>query len=128
MHAPLNAVAIGAASIEDWYLNSPDHNPRIAMEQLLQRLDASGYELVAVPALPCPVRRGQVWKDDDPRGYGRLLRVVEITETHAIVEQVSARDGYTAQTGRRTRIRLDRFKPGRNGYSLVKDAPSEDGR
>lgn len=67
------------------------------------------------------VEKGQVWADNDKRGYGRHLRVVELTETHAVVEQVSARDKspHPATIGRRTRIRLDRFKPTSTGYRLV---------
>lgn len=59
------------------------------------------------------VEVGQVWADNDPRGYGRKLRVVEVDQTHATVEAVAD------QRGRRTRIRLDRFRQTANGYRLV---------
>lgn len=86
------------------------------------------------------VRVGQVWQDNDKREYGRKLRVVEIVNVHipgqssptgvphAVVELVAGRGvGYgQAKPGRRTRIRLDRFKPTANGYRLVQDAPMED--
>ena len=85
------------------------------------------------------VRPGQIWADNDKRGYGRTVRVVEIVERHiggrpsmgrgvlhAVVEQVSARDGYRPAGGRRTTIRLDRFRPTASGYRLVQDAPAQD--
>lgn len=52
---------------------------------------------------------GQVWADNDPRGYGRRLRIVEIDGTHAVVH-----DGT-----RQSRIRLDRFRPTNTGYRYV---------
>lgn len=71
-----------------------------------------------------PVEPGQIWADNDPRAYGRHLRVLELTETHAVVEQVSTRDKspHPATIGRRTRIRLDRFRPTSTGYRLVRHA------
>lgn len=65
---------------------------------------------------------GQIWQDNDKRGYGRRIRIVEITGTHAVVEQVVGRDHAQAQPGRRTRIRLDRFRPTRTGYRYIDDA------
>lgn len=128
MPAPLEAVAIGAASIEDWHLNSPDHNPHTAMQQLLQHLESSGYKLIHAPADRVLVQPKQVWRDDDPRGYGRLLRIEEVTDTHAVVVQISSRTTGTQQIGRRSRILLRRFKPGSHGYSLVADVPAVDGQ
>ncbi|WP_393101686.1 hypothetical protein [Streptomyces sp. LN325] len=29
---------------------------------------------------------GQIWQDNDPRSYGRKVRIVEIDDTHAVVE------------------------------------------
>lgn len=52
---------------------------------------------------------GQIWQDNDPRGHGRRIRIMEIDDTHAVVH-----DGK-----RRTRIRLDRFRPTSTGYRYV---------
>lgn len=73
------------------------------------------------------VRVGQVWADNDSRGYGgygRQVRVVELTDTHAVVELHRPRGvgHHGANAGRRTRIRLDRFKPTSTGYRLVEEA------
>jgi hypothetical protein len=70
------------------------------------------------------VRVGQVWRDNDKRACGRKVRVVEIDGTHAVVELHQARSvGHQgAKPGRRTRIRLDRFRPTATGYVLVQDA------
>lgn len=75
------------------------------------------------------VRVGQVWADNDWRCAGRHVRVVEIDATHATVELCDQRgrpaSGHEAQQkaqpGRRTRIRLDRFRPTSTGYRLVRD-------
>ncbi len=72
-----------------------------------------------------PVRPGQIWQDNDPRAHDRTVRVVEITDTHAIVALHTPRgvsDDH-AKPGRRTRIRLDRFRPTSTGYRLVQEAP-----
>ncbi|MBM0274114.1 DUF6354 family protein [Micromonospora tarensis] len=79
---------------------------------------------------PTPnVEPGQVWADNDRRSAGRKVRVVEVGATHATVELVDQRGrparGHEAQQqaepGRRTRIRLDRFRPTSTGYRLVSD-------
>ncbi|MGW9397284.1 hypothetical protein [Streptomyces sp. NPDC055642] len=64
---------------------------------------------------------GQIWQDNDPRGYGRKVRIVEIGDTHAVVELHQPRNvGHSgAKPGRRTRIRLDRFRPISTGYRYV---------
>lgn len=64
---------------------------------------------------------GQIWQDNDPRGHGRQIRIVEITGTHALVElHVPRGVGHLrAKPGRRTRIRLDRFRPTSTGYRYV---------
>jgi hypothetical protein len=75
------------------------------------------------------VKPGQVWQDCDKRAYGRTVRVVDVDATHATVELVAQRgrpargheDAQRAEPGRRTRIRLDRFKPTSTGYRLVQD-------
>lgn len=69
------------------------------------------------------VRPGQIWQDNDKRGYGRQVRVVETDSTHALVELHQPRQLHLpgAKPGRRTRIRLDRFRPISTGYVLVQD-------
>jgi hypothetical protein len=93
-----------------------------------------------VTAVPVEVRIGQVWQDNDKRGYGRRVRIVEIVNRHipgrpsmgtgtphAVVELVTGRGvGYgQAKPGRRTTIRLDRFKPTATGYRLVSEPEGE---
>ncbi len=61
------------------------------------------------------VQVGQVWADNDWRSSSREhLRVVAIEDTHAVVERLNGT--------RRTRIRLDRFKPTSTGYRLISEA------
>jgi len=55
---------------------------------------------------------GQIWQDNDKRGYGRRVRIVEIDGTHAVCEEVT-------RPRRRTRIRLDRFRATANGYRYI---------
>lgn len=71
------------------------------------------------------VRVHQVWADLDKRAAGRKVRVVEVDDTHAAVEQVNSRAHDRGKPGRRTRIRLDRFRPTSTGYRLLVDAPAE---
>jgi len=59
------------------------------------------------------VKPGQVWKDNDPR-TPRRLKVVSIEGEYAVCENTDLK--------RRTRVRLDRLKPGRTGYTLVYDS------
>lgn len=82
------------------------------------------------------VRPGQIWADNDKRSAGRKVRVIAIEDAsgwdggkrrplvpaRAVVEQVVGR--HNEGTGRRTRIRLDRFRPTSTGYRLVQDAPT----
>ncbi|GHE33247.1 hypothetical protein GCM10017673_40220 [Streptosporangium violaceochromogenes] len=71
-----------------------------------------------------PVRVGQVWADNDRRSTGRKVRVEEIHGTHAVVVQVDSRGVVDSRMPvRRTRIRLDRFRPTSTGYRLITDAP-----
>jgi hypothetical protein len=77
---------------------------------------------------PQKVEVGQVWADNDWRSEGRTVRVVEVDATHATVELVTAAEmlrGVTSTrgAGRRSRIRLDRFRPVSTGYRLV-ETPS----
>ncbi len=65
---------------------------------------------------PHNVRVGQVWEDNDWRGYGRKVRVLAIDGRHAIVGAGVNGDG------RRARIRLDRFRPTSTGYKLWKES------
>lgn len=69
-------------------------------------------------AAPAPAV-GQIWQDNDPRGYGRKVRIAEIGDTHAVVELHTPRRPSNAKPGRRTRIRLDRFWPTSTGYRYV---------
>lgn len=65
------------------------------------------------------VKPGQIWADNDWRSSGRTVRVIEVDATHATVEVVTnGRMTYT-KPGRRSRIRLDRFRPTSTGYRLV---------
>ncbi|MEV7466181.1 DUF6354 family protein [Streptomyces kronopolitis] len=63
-----------------------------------------------------PPAVGQIWQDTDPRSHGRTVRIVEISETHAVVV-LHERLG-SATSGRRTRVRLHRFRP-RRGYRYL---------
>lgn len=68
---------------------------------------------------------GQIWEDNDPRAYSRKVRIVELADTHAVVElHQPRRPVSSAKPGRRTRIRLDRFKPTSTGYRFIGNAPS----
>lgn len=63
----------------------------------------------------------QVWRDNDPRQDSRQVRIVEVTDTHAVVTLVQPRNPVSsAKPGRRTRIRLDRFRPTSTGYRYVR--------
>lgn len=64
---------------------------------------------------------GQIWQDNDPRSYGRRLRIITIDDTHAVMELAVPRDAghQQAKPGRRTRVRLDRLKPTSTGYRYV---------
>jgi hypothetical protein len=75
---------------------------------------------VITPPAPA-VKVDQIWRDNDPRGPRREIRVLDITTNRdgqpcAVVQPAWGR-------GRKTAIRIDRFKPGRSGYTLVHDAP-----
>ncbi len=80
---------------------------------------------------------GQIWADNDKRGYGRKVRIIALeparpAEPHqravpacAVVEQIAGRHGWEGSLGRRTRIRLDRFKPTSTGYRFISDGSSK---
>jgi hypothetical protein len=65
---------------------------------------------------PGTVQVGQIWEECDPRMVGRRIRVVEVGKTHATVVNS------TTGTARKTRIRLDRFKPSSTGYKMVSES------
>lgn len=75
------------------------------------------------PETPAPAV-GQVWQDADPRAAGRRVRIVAIDGDRAVCALVVPRAGdvLAAKPGRRTRIRLDRFRPTRTGYQFVGEA------
>jgi hypothetical protein len=74
---------------------------------------------MTAPETPAPAV-GQIWQDNDKRGYGRKVRIIEITETHALVELYQPRHATRSwANGRRTRIRLDRFRPTSTGYRYI---------
>lgn len=59
------------------------------------------------------VKIGQHWKDNDPRNFDRTLEIVSVDSRFAHCKNT--------RTGRVTRISLQRFKPTRTGYVLIKD-------
>lgn len=63
------------------------------------------------------VKVGQVWEDNDPRQQKqgvavRRIKVLEIADGKALCQHPSGQ-------GRKTKIRLDRFRPTKSGYKLV---------
>lgn len=67
------------------------------------------------------VRVGQVWEDWDSRfranQHRRLLGIIRVEGKYAYCDGLS--------TGKKTRIRLDRFKPNASGYRLVSEAKED---
>jgi hypothetical protein len=70
------------------------------------------------------VKVGQVWEDNDPRGYGRQLKVVAIEGAYAICEVVYAGRFSDVVAGTRRKILLRRMRPNSKGYRLVEFPPS----
>lgn len=76
---------------------------------------------------PNGVEVGQIWQDNDKRCQTpeseRLLKVLEVTDTHAKVVTVDREGRFwpTALKARMTKIRLDRFKPTTTGYRRRED-------
>jgi hypothetical protein len=66
------------------------------------------------------VKPGQIWQDCDPRGPARHLLIESIEQARAVVLQVGA-NGAVHGREKRTRIKLDRFRPTSNGYRLIHD-------
>jgi hypothetical protein len=64
------------------------------------------------------VKVGQVWKDYDIRSRSdagaRLIKILSIENGKATVQCPTGR-------GRKTKVRLDRFRPTSTGYALVTD-------
>lgn len=70
-----------------------------------------------------------MWTDNDKRSHGRKVKVVAVDDTHATVELYIPRGAgrLHAKPGRRTRIRLDRFRPTSTGYRLVSEPDQREG-
>lgn len=71
---------------------------------------------------PVEPRVGQIWASCDKRDDGRLVQILEIVTDAAAVGRrayavVKSPTGY----GQKSRIRLDRLRPGATGYRLVRD-------
>lgn len=65
------------------------------------------------------VKVGQVWEDNDPRqkkeGIAvRRVKILEIVDGRALVQHPSG-------MGRKTKVRVNRFRPTASGYKLVED-------
>ncbi|MFD7541276.1 MULTISPECIES: hypothetical protein [unclassified Streptomyces] len=71
---------------------------------------------------PAPAAR-QIWQDNDPRTTGRFLRIDSVDATYARVLPIAwnptARIAVALPGARRTRIRLDRFRPTSTGYRYI---------
>jgi len=79
------------------------------------------------------VRPGQLWADNDARAEGRTLRVDRIAGDYAVctvltnsaLNQAALDEGKSwarDMRGRPATILLRRFRPGRSGYTLIKEA------
>ena len=87
--------------------------------------------MTSLPSTP-DVQPDQLWAAADPRYQGRTLRVQQIVgdkalcvvETNTHRQQALVDAGATNRPdmrGRTVRIRLDRLRPNRTGYRLVKE-------
>lgn len=65
------------------------------------------------------VEVGQIWADCDWRAKGRTVRIIEVGSEHATVELHTNGAYMHGKLGRRTRIKLSRFRPNSTGYRLV---------
>ncbi|MFF9002645.1 hypothetical protein ACF1GW_35520 [Streptomyces achromogenes] len=76
-----------------------------------------------MPDTPTPTpAKGQIWQDNDPRTDNRLILIERTDATHATVRQVAltpAGEPVPLPGVRRTRIRLDRFRPTSTGYRYI---------
>jgi hypothetical protein len=78
---------------------------------------------VSEPAQEPEVRAQQIWQDNDPRSDHRRIQIVEVVRD---AEQPYAEVRPAASpTGRRTRIRLSRFRDVASGYKLVSDSTQD---
>ncbi|TXH09937.1 MAG: hypothetical protein E6R04_06635 [Spirochaetes bacterium] len=70
------------------------------------------------PPPTAQVASGQVWRDENPE-MRRTVMVLTVDRTHATVRRVSTAGGVLKTYGRSSRISLDRFKPGPNGFRRI---------
>jgi hypothetical protein len=63
------------------------------------------------------VQAGQVWKDADPRTPDRFLRIDRVENRFAFCTVLSS--------GKKTRIAVQRMKPGKTGYELIHNVEAE---
>ena len=76
------------------------------------RSAAPARTLAHAEANPAGVAVGELWADNNPRWHGgRSVRVVAVAGAYATVEVVRG-----SLVGRRSRVRLDRFRPNHTGY------------
>ena len=70
------------------------------------------------------VESGQIWADNDKRAKGRKVLIVTVDDVRALVETVSVAKGRAKRgVGKRTFVRLNRFRSTSTGYTLAKEAP-----
>lgn len=68
------------------------------------------------------VKIGQEWADNDRRAKGRRILVMAIEGDRALVEVDRVARGQNKKgVGKRSHIKLSRFRPGSTGYTLVND-------
>jgi hypothetical protein len=67
------------------------------------------------------VKVGQVWRSCDWRDTNSFKKVLSI-DADGKATVIASNSKGTLTFARKSRIRLDRFKPGSTGYELVKDA------
>lgn len=74
------------------------------------------------------VRPGQVWADNDPRLRAeKAVRHVTVQEVVTELQGTRLAIPYAivrSESGRRSTIRLSRFRPTSSGYRLVSDVPA----
>lgn len=69
-----------------------------------------------------PVTVGQIWKDNDKRREGRTFRIKSLEVDKAVCEVLTHTAG-TPIKKKLVRIKLERFKPVNNNYTLIKESP-----
>ena len=85
-------------------------------------IDSSPTNPADVPT-NSPVQVGQVWADNDPRVYGRTVKVEAIDGDKAVCRVLATPVDYPqGRTGHTTKISIGRFKPTSTGYRLIRDA------